>query len=63
MGFDNAHAISKKGIQPKQGHDHQHSNHTNNSQPYSYINAGKLLEDFWEAVDKMLKKTQSEINK
>lgn len=54
MGFDNAHAIEygkKNCVAPKRAFDHWHKKHNKNARPYLYESAGKLLEDFWTAVD------------
>ena len=59
MGFDNAHAIEygkKANVKPKRAYDHWHRDESDNGRPYHYVNAGKLVEDFWMAVEKMLKK-------
>jgi hypothetical protein len=61
MGFDNAHAIEyggKRGVAPKRTHDHWHSDSTDKGKPYHYVTAGKLLEDFWMEVDKLLRKLE-----
>ncbi|KTD19257.1 hypothetical protein [Legionella israelensis] len=55
MGFDNSHEIeygSKRGVRPKRTFDHWHYDESDRGRPYNYINAGKLLEDFWKEVDK-----------
>lgn len=49
-GFDNAHPV--KGAKSK-GNDHKHRFKT--VKPYEYKNAGKLMEDFWDLVDSILK--------
>jgi hypothetical protein len=57
MGFDNAHAIEfgkKKNVAPKRRCDHWHRSSSDEGRPYNYENAGKLMEDFWKEVDKML---------
>lgn len=54
LGFDNAHAIEyggKNQVAPQRTYDHCHIDGKKNIKPYFYTNAGKLLEDFWEAVD------------
>ena len=61
MGFDNAHAIEyggRKGRAARRTHDHWHSDSTSKAKPYNYTTAGKLLEDFWIEVDKMLGKLE-----
>jgi len=55
LGFDNAHPIpptsgpSGRG-RAKFDHKHRHKN----IRPYVFQGAGKLIEDFWEAVDNLL---------
>jgi hypothetical protein len=59
MGFDNAHAIeygSKRNVAPKRSFDHWHQDESNKMMPYDYKDAEKLIFDFWNAVDKKLKK-------
>ncbi|OGT59788.1 MAG: hypothetical protein A3F14_02820 [Gammaproteobacteria bacterium RIFCSPHIGHO2_12_FULL_43_28] len=54
MGFDNAHAIEyggKKHVAPKRTHDHWHSDESDKGRPYAYIDAGRLIEDFWKEVE------------
>lgn len=58
LGFDNAHEIeygSKRMVAPKRTFDHWHYDEHDKGRPYEYINAGKLLEDFWAEVDSRLK--------
>ena len=55
MGFDNSHAIqygAKKGVKAKRTFDHWHYDASDKGRPYEYLSAGKLMEDFWEEVDK-----------
>jgi len=57
IGFDNAHAIEygrKNQVAPMRIYDHWHREEADKGIPYSYINAGKLMEDFWTQVDKVL---------
>jgi len=54
VGFDNAHAIRTKGRMRFSGRkvtwDHKH--HMDKVAPYEFESADRLLEDFWEAVNK-----------
>ena len=55
LGFDNAHAIrpAKKGYAArKTTWDHRHNREK--VLPYEYESAGKLLEDFWLEVEKIM---------
>ena len=57
IGFDNAHEIeygAKRMVAPKRTFDHWHFNARDEGRPYHYVNAGKLLEDFWFEVEKRL---------
>lgn len=59
MGFDNAHAVSygkKVNVASKRTHDHWHRDESDAGFPYDYKNAGKLLEDFWTQVEKIMQK-------
>lgn len=55
LGFDNAHEIeygAKKMVKPKRTFEHVHLGAE--TKPYNFINAGQLLEDFWQTVDDYL---------
>jgi hypothetical protein len=58
LGFDNAHAIERPGgrfvAQPRV-YDHVHRGADDAGRPYEFADAGRLLEDFWMAVDRLLK--------
>jgi len=41
-------------VAPKRTFDHWHYNEKDQGRPYEYINAGKLMEDFWREVEKRL---------
>jgi hypothetical protein len=59
LGFDNAHAISKKGRRPKKytgriitwDHVHKHEK----IERYLFSSASQLLDDFWKAVNEIVK--------
>ena len=56
VGFDNAHPVpgakrSQRGV----GRAYDHWHRLGTARPYPYENAAKLVSDFWEAVDKVLK--------
>lgn len=56
VGFDNAHAYKpqkKKYGARKITWDHKH--HQERISAYEYESAGKLLEDYWKAVEKYLR--------
>src|ERR1035441_6486599 len=56
VGFDNAHAVREShgpGGKSRGPLDHRHRMET--VRPYRFKDAGKLLEDFWAEVDKLLR--------
>ncbi|MGC1781603.1 MAG: DUF6516 family protein [Acidobacteriaceae bacterium] len=56
LGFDNAHSVRTTGGPAGRNrltNDHRHKSGT--IRPYKYESALKLIEDFWEAVDQVLK--------
>lgn len=56
LGFDNAHAVNPKQKRyraRKIAWDHKHKREK--VLPYEYESASQLLEDFWAAVDKIIK--------
>ncbi len=56
VGFDNAHPVP--GAKPSQqggGGAYDHRHRLGKVKPYSYESAAKLVADFWEAVDEVLK--------
>jgi hypothetical protein len=56
VGFDNAHPVpgtKRSGRGVGRAHDHRHRLGT--VKPYPYENAAKLVADFWQAVDEVLK--------
>lgn len=56
VGFDNAHAVRKTsgpGGKSKTAYDHRHG--LKGIRPYTYDNALKLIDDFWVAVDQVLR--------
>jgi hypothetical protein len=56
VGFDNAHpAPGTKGYQRGTGRAYDHRHRLGTVKPYPYENAAKLVADFWEAVDEVLK--------
>ncbi len=63
LGFDNAHAYKpqrKKYGGRKIAWDHKHK--ADHVTPYEFESAGQLLEDFWEAVEQIIK-THSQVKK
>ena len=57
IGFDNAHEVEYGGkhmVSPKRRFDHWHVDEHDKGRPYHYVNAGRLVEDFWMEVEKRL---------
>lgn len=57
MGFDNAHAVEHPGgkfVEQPRLYDHVHRGKDDKGRPYKFVNAGKLIEDFWAEVDRIL---------
>ena len=56
VGFDNAHPVQgTKRSQRGAGRAYDHRHRLGAVKPYTYENAAKLVADFWEAVDEVLK--------
>ena len=56
VGFDNAHpAPGAKRPERGTGRVYDHRHRLGTVKPYPYENAAKLVADFWEAVDEVLK--------
>jgi hypothetical protein len=59
LGYDNAHAVKtprKYAIAgPRPPHDHKHRHSSDPGTPYAYSTAYRLLADFFEHVDAVLK--------
>lgn len=56
LGFDNAHSLKskkKKFKAKKLTWDHKHANGI--TEDYEFESAGQLLEDFWTAVDEIIR--------
>jgi hypothetical protein len=57
LGFDNAHAVKRPGgrfVDQPRAYDHLHRGPKDAGVPYSYVSAGNLVGDFWQAVFKIL---------
>lgn len=55
LGYDNAHGIKPKRKQfgaKREVWDHRHERRI--VEPYEFENAGQLLEDFWQDVNRLL---------
>lgn len=60
LGFDNAHAVNSPGNQKYTGrrveYDHKHRSIKDSGVPYEFVDAYQLLKDFFDEVDRVLKK-------
>ena len=57
LGFDNAHSVRKgSGPAARKSTAHDHRHHLKAVRHYEYVDAGTLLQDFWEAVFVFLEK-------
>ena len=60
LGFDNAHAVKRPGgrfVEQSRAYDHRHRGPKDAGVPYAFVSAGKLVEDFWQAVFKALEES------
>ena len=60
LGFDNAHAVKRPGgrfVEQPRAYDHRHCGPKDAGVPYAFVSAGKLAEDFWQAVFKALEES------
>ena len=55
VGFDNAHTVRKSQRPGGRAAGHDHVHHLDSVRPYEFRGAAALPEDFWSAVDRMLK--------
>jgi len=57
IGFDNAHAVERPGgkfMEQPRFYDHVHRDKDAEGRPYPFVDAGKLIVDFWTEVDRVL---------
>ena len=55
VGFDNAHAVpSSSGPAGRRREAWDHEHRIRSIRPYDYTDAGRLLEDFWAQVDRVM---------
>ena len=57
IGFDNAHAVARAGgkfVEQPRVYDHVHRGVGDGGRPYEFVNAGRLIEDFWAEVERIL---------
>jgi hypothetical protein len=62
LGYDNAHAVKPpkkfKFAGQRLPYDHRHRTSSDKGVPYAFESAHRLLEDFFEEVDRVLKEVQ-----
>ena len=61
MGFDNAHAVRRPGgrlVEQARVYDHVHRGSSDPGRPYRFDNAGKLIEDFWIEVERIMREEE-----
>ncbi len=51
LGYDNAHGTPKRRVP----FDHKHRHQNDEGVPYKFQSAERLLEDFWNDVDRVLR--------
>ncbi len=64
MGFDNAHTVAAVGSRFKDrpvAADHQHRTEDDPGRPYTFIDAEKLVDDFFGEVERVLSERGIEI--
>lgn len=57
IGFDNAHAVERAGgkfVEQPRVYGHVHRGVGDEGRPYEFVNAGRLIEDFWMEVERIL---------
>jgi hypothetical protein len=62
LGFDNAHAIARKGrrhVARRLDYDHRHRHSRDRGVPYIFVSAHQLPADFFLAVDVTLESLRS----
>lgn len=59
VGFDNAHPPRLRRPRARRSRASDHSHRLRTVRPYDYKDAAALLEDFWKAVDEVLRERGS----
>ena len=58
MGYDNAHQVPHRGgrfVEGQAAFDHWHRDATDEGRPYRFVSAEKLITDFFDEVERILK--------
>ena len=56
-GFDNAHSVRRPGgryAEQPRVYDHVHRGPDDKGRPYQFVSPGRLVEDFWNEVSRVL---------
>lgn len=57
LGFDNAHSVRRPGgrfVEQPRVYDHVHRGPDDEGRPYTFVSPGRLVEDFWKEVSRIL---------
>lgn len=58
MGYDNAHGVAHRGsrfVRRRAEFDHWHRDETDEGCPYRFVSAEKLITDFFDEIERVLK--------
>ena len=58
MGYDNAHPVSHRGgrfVERQAAFDHWHRDASDRGRPYRFVSAEKLIADFFDEIERILK--------
>jgi hypothetical protein len=58
MGYDNAHRVAGgrgRFFKHRAEYDHWHRDETDQGQPYEFVSAEKLITDFFDEIERILK--------
>ncbi len=58
MGYDNAHGVGHRGssfVKSPAAFDHWHRDKTDEGRPYEFVSAQKLIADFFDEIERILK--------
>lgn len=62
MGYDNAHGVPHRGgrhVKRASAHDHWHRDGNDRGRPYEFTTAEKLIADFFDEIERVLKEKQA----
>jgi hypothetical protein len=61
LGFDNAHSVRRPGgrfVEQPRVYDHLHRGPGEAGRPYQFVDAGRLVEDFWNEASRFLNRAR-----